>query len=381
MNITEVKRFLSKFGKNLDHSIIITDEKGVIVAGTIAAMEGGVHPLACTMIKNGTDFAKVEPQDLELDVPSGIYFLIKRNGQRIGVGGLLGEPDMIQDSAQILKAAIETMLENENSQELAYSIRYNDSFERLKYCLLYAKDASIFELRSLLGRYGYEENALRAAILVSVNDIVLAQNIYREMGVKKLYNKNDIVFISREGCVVLFKTFMLPNSNGICVFHHELEAYSKQLYDFIKNFTSSFGEYVGSVQSNPLYLHTSYSHCLWLRETQQNVSYPLFFHRLIQDYFNDLVPMLEMHKIFSVFDDCMDEEFCDMFIKTIGALENNCYNLQASSQSLFIHKNTLALWIKHINARFNTDFMHNYGERDFMRYLRYYLGRRRINKN
>ena len=91
--------------------------------------------------------------------------------------------------------------------------------------------------------------------------------------------------------------------------------------------------------------------------------------------------MLELHKVFNVFDFCLDSNFSDMITNVTDALEKNCFNLKASSEDLFVHKNTLIIWIKNINNRLGMNYIHNSGDRDFMRQLNSYLVRSKINKN
>lgn len=82
------------------------------------------------------------------------------------------------------------------------------------------------------------------AIVISMGSTDTAEATMAMLCEEKLYTKQDIVFVTREGCIVSFKTFAAECNSNIGLFKHELENYAAELYDVLKNNGEPFCEYI-----------------------------------------------------------------------------------------------------------------------------------------
>lgn len=84
---------------------------------------------------------------------------------------------------------------------------------------------------------------------------------------------------------------------------------------------------------------------------------------------------MELHQIYHVFEEVMDEKNKEDFIEMVEVLERHNYNLVESSRELFIHKNTLVFRLNKLKAMFAVNPLQNANEREFLKYMCEYLKR------
>ena len=86
---------------------------------------------------------------------------------------------------------------------------------------------------------------------------------------------------------------------------------------------------------------------------------------------------MELHQIYHVFEELLDEKNQDDFTELVDALERNNYNLVDSSKELFIHKNTLVFRLNKLKAIFSINPLQKSNEREFLKYMCEYFRRKR----
>ena len=88
-----------------------------------------------------------------------------------------------------------------------------------------------------------------------------------------------------------------------------------------------------------------------------------------------LVPFMEITRIFDVYNEYLSDEMRNSIIETIGNLEKNNYNLNTTSKELFIHKNTLIFRFNKIKSLFDINPVQEPADRNFISYLTYFLSK------
>lgn len=189
------------------------------------------------------------------------------------------------------------------------------------------------------------------------------------------HTSQDISVITQDKKAVVFKTL----KGGEHVFSNYKYLVGEYLEEFIKEMTDK-GEkyrfYVGTIQSQFFNYQSAYSHCIWLENHVRSGEREVFFYDYVDDYMKDMIPMLELHRIFNIFPKEFSDKFVEDYVEMVGILKKNNYNLETSSKELFVHKNTLTFRLDKIRNQLNMNPIRETKDREFMEFLYYYLRNR-----
>ena len=136
--------------------------------------------------------------------------------------------------------------------------------------------------------------------------------------------------------------------------------------------------FIGSFQREYRYYGKSFYHCGWLkkycRDSEETIHY---FYDHVGDYMRDVMPMIELNRIYEVLCGRLDEETKNSMIEMITVLHRNNYNLNESSRELFIHKNTLIFRYNKVKNLFHINPIQSMPDREFLSWLVLYLRKNR----
>ena len=99
----------------------------------------------------------------------------------------------------------------------------------------------------------------------------------------------------------------------------------------------------------------------------------MFFYDYVDEYLKSQTPFVEFHRIFEVFGGLYTEEFKKMYTENIGALYNHNYSLQESSNSIFVHKNTLIFRLDKIRKQLGLNPFQSDRDKELLNAFYYYL--------
>ena len=313
---------------------------------------------------------EVSSNDAFLGVQPGVNLLLTHNGRSVGVIGVTGNPAEVKPIALIIKMAMESMLEYEFEKEK--TSRRRNLKEQFIHQLIYENDPDPAELRHLAGQLNYEEKYMRIPILIQSDQEKDPDTILKDIKTGEKHTCQDLSFITRDRQVLIFK--VLPDTPDV------FSDYKYMIGEYLNSFLQTAvqtGEqyqfYIGTIQSQFSYYRDAFSHCYWLQKNIPTNSIGTFFYDYIDAYIKNLIPDIELHKIFYSFKRGLDEKYQESYLRLMEVLEKNNYNMVTSSKELYIHKNTLAFQFNKIRDRLDRNPHQSAGDRAFMEYLYYYL--------
>lgn len=372
-----VRKFMEKMSVAVSHNINIMNEKGIIIASSKDPSRiGTFHEIAYNMIQNEIRQSSTEFQSDYAGTMIGVNLLIEHDGKSIGVCGVTGKPNEVMDIAKLLKVTLETMLDYEAHHERLQE-RKNLKF-RFTNTLLYSEDEEqVKALPEMARGLGYDPMILRIPVLIhfhnhnNIDEAMLQEKIKASMYV----NRQDILVITRNRCLMLFKSFdgMKAETVFSC-YKSVIEEFIGNLQQFImfNKYDCSF--YIGCFQDRLINYAYEFKHLKWLRTYHKAAAGEItYFYDHVGEYMVYNLPFAEIYKIFDVFTHYMAEDMVSNIRETIPQMEVNNYNLNAASQQLFIHKNTLVFRINKIRRFFGINPVQNPEDRYFASYMAFYL--------
>lgn len=372
------QKFMNKMSGKTTHNINIINEQGIIIASSKHPERiGTFHEIAFNLIKNGTKELSQEQLINHGQAWNGINLLIKHNNQNIGVCGVTGDPNEVYDIAVLVKMAFETMIEYEVQHERILE-RKNLNLRFLNTLLYHENESLVKELPSLCRTMGYDPTLLRIPIMISVDkrgELDL-NSLLGQLRSSCYYGKQDISAVTRSNRIIIFKSFHEYGDDIFSQYKGIISEYLENLKHFVLDSSFNFHFFIGSFQHQITNYAYSMNHCRWLRRNYHDSDNGIiYFYDYIGEYMMQMVPFMEISRIFDVYNEYLSDEMKTGIIETIGNLEKNNYNLNTTSKELFIHKNTLIFRFNKIKSLFDINPVQEPSDRNFISYLTYYLSK------
>ena len=370
LDVQLAQKFIEKITKVTDYNVNIMNEKGYIIASRNPNRIGTFHEIAYDIITKNKEKIEVADNSTYLGVSAGINMGISYEGHCVGVVGVTGEPDKIREVALIIKMAMETMLSYELQKEMSY--RHRDAKKRFMDALIGQNDADAGSLRELGSNLGYDEKLIRIPILCSFSEKQRIEELLEKMKGSPLHSKQDISFITDKQQILVFKTMNMNLDNLFSDYKVVLGEYLSAVLRELRESGDKCKVYVGTFQNSFRNYRQAYEHCEWLESSIEGKNTGIYFYEYIEEYINSRVPLVELYKIFNVFEE-LPEEMKKNIVEIGGSLKRSNYNMVTSSQELCLHKNTLAFRFEKIRTILNLNPIKNHQDREMFQYLQYYL--------
>ena len=365
------KKFIEKITEYTDYNINIMDEDGIIIASKDKERVGTFHEIAYRIVHGDEDIVIVGDEDSFLGVKSGVNMSYKFDKIKVGVIGITGDPKEVKPIALVVKMSIETMMEYEIYKEKI--LQRKNTKEHFMNFLLNGDDRGKEESKSYAEQLGYDENLIRIPILIVFENKIEVEGLLKTIKKGELHSNQDISTVTEDNQIIIFKHFPDEKKTLYSIYKYLIGEYLSHFLNFLLNENIDCKFYIGTFQTKFKRYSKAYQHCLWLQTNTISKNKGIFFYDYIGEYMKSLVPTMELHSIYHIFSETLDEEFKELFIETIGALIHNNYNMVESSKELFIHKNTLVFRFNKIRERFDLNPMQNSNDREFINLMYYYL--------
>lgn len=372
------KKFIDKIASYTSHNVNIINARGVIVAASKDLPRiGSFHQVAYQMMEQDTPISSLTQADAYLGVQPGVNMVLTCKGKKMGVVGVTGNPDEVYDIALIIRMSLETMIEYESQYELLQE-RKNTKLHFINTLLYTDSEEILRELPAQAQALSYDIRRLRLPLLIDC-----PRDDHREALMEILKHSpehcaQDIMALTRNGQIILFKSFSLREDELFQGYRGMLEEYLAPLLSYTEEKELGCHVFAGSFQQELQNYHDSFRHCTWLRNhLRKSPPAVAFFYDYVNEYMDSQIPFLELHKVYGVIDNLMPEDFSKNLTETVTALERTNYNLNAGSRELFIHKNTLVFRFNKIKSFFAVNPLQESGHRSFLYYLNYYLKNRK----
>lgn len=366
------KRIVESAKKTINYDINIMNESGIIIASSDSARIGSFHEVAFQIINGPNDLQEIDNTEELIGTKKGINTILKYKDNKVGVLGITGDPSEIRPLIRVLKLAVETMIEYEFQQH-EYILRSSQK-NFLEGALIYGSATDV-DLLKLATELKIDRTIYRIPLWINVESNISLPYKSMLIGIltkNKHYSVQDIITQWKENGLVIFKAFLSAKlaygdyKNIIFEFLDEFLQQMETAGISAKVFTGSFCKSLNRY-------HESYKRALWLFENYSRASNKVeYFYDHINQWINSFIPMKELHDVFRFFVRDYDEKYIEQMINTEDALSSCDYNFERASQRLFVHKNTLFLWMNNFRKASNIDPVQNLTDRNFWACLCFY---------
>jgi carbohydrate diacid regulator len=371
IDIVFANKFIDKVTEYTDYNINIMNSKGIIIASKDKERIGKFHEIAYKIIQGEEDSIIVDTNNVFLGVKSGINMAVKYNKRNVGVIGITGNPKELHSIALIIKMAMEAMLEFEIDKEKLLN-RENKKEQFLNY-LLYGEKRNERKIKDFDGQLRYQEYLIRVPILIVFDGKVKVEEVLSKVKKGKFHTSQDICAVIGENQIIVFKHVNKEKEGLFSRYKYIIGEYLNEFLNFIVQRNIECKLYIGSFQTSFEKYSISYQHCVWLQKNIASNKLGIYFYDYIEDYMKSVIPVMELHNIFYVFEELMDKEFKEDLVEKVEALIHNNYNLVESSKELFIHKNTFIFHFNKIREKLDLNPMQKSKDRTLLNYLYYYI--------
>lgn len=344
------------------------NESGVIIASRDTGRIGSYHETAHQMIKSGQDMIAVKDSESYLGVKSGVNLLVYDGKKPVGVVGVTGDPEKVQEIALIIRMALESVLRYEQQREALYGTRTTQ--ERFCACVFVEEDPEPEKLEELAISLDLGSRRIRVPILLSFPEGRDSKSTFE--CVAAAASKQDIVWLKDDQHVLVYKDLGEESKELLGLWRNKTVDHLGQLAA-ICNYDHAF---VGTMQCRLRYYKQGLNHCRWLERNVLSTSRDIFFVDYISKYIPALLPTDELHNIWNVYDYCLSKEAKADIRRIVKPLLKSNYNMVSASRELFIHKNTLAFQMNKLRMLLNIDPFRSGTDRLFLDCLYYYLKRK-----
>ena len=369
LNADFAGRFVEQLSTCTDYNINIMDENGIIIASRDAERIHSYHETAHRMLRTGQDIMAVTDDESYPGVRSGVNLLVRDGKTPVGVVGVTGAPQKVQEIALVIKMALESMLRYEYQQQTLYNAR--TAQERFHASMFLEEAPALERLEALAGELRLSPRRLRVPILIKPPEHLEPE--YALERIRAGAATQDIVWAKDITHILICQDLGEEGGDALSKWRDLVSLRLEQL-------ASSPGysrAFVGTIQCRLHCYRQGLAHCLWLEEHPPSAQQNLFFTDHIGRYLSSLLPADELYGIWNAYGQCLDERTKEDLRQISGPLSENNYNLTVASQKMFIHKNTLAFRINKLKKRLGIDPLNSGADRLFLNCLSLYLKRSR----
>ena len=377
------ERIIENVKNTISYPINIMDRQGVIIASTNPTRVGTFHAIAWRIINSTSDLIECYSDDTMAGTRPGVNIALKHDGQKIGVLGITGDPEVVLPFVQVLKLAVETMLEFELEQQK--SINMYTQQQHLESGFLYGM-ISEENLRSWASEISLDSSTYRVPIMFRTDQVIdfpRKMNLLQRLREAPYASGQDFFTQWPRKEFTLFKAMKSQESM--------VKEYRQLISDFVQPFAKAIGESgyalhisVGSFCNDFTAYHKSSGRARWLMDSllsfhTDSSPYRIeYFYDYIREWIDTFLPATELREIYFFFETAgISEKQMDRMTQLREALTRNNFNLMQTSKDLYVHKNTLSNWISDIDDIFGLDLVHEIRDRIFWKYLSSYYAQKK----
>jgi carbohydrate diacid regulator len=340
----------------VQQNINIMDNTGTLIGSGQKSRLNTYHQGAKAAIERG-EFVEIYPQDLEQYPGSlpGLNWPIVLGNQIVGVVGVSGHPDLVRDTAKLVKMVTELVLERELLIEefKSHSHLLEQFFQLLLSENIKENHPQITKLAALL-RFNLDIPRIIAVINIQPlledafehygsNDLVFSrkkESLTAYIKASSIMNAEDI-FIFRENELIFLKFF--PTDTDSEVFEQWGSAFIQLINKHEPEIPLHLG--IGSLTTAPRQYHLSYKEALFALENAShntNVN-SIFNFNILASYLVQEPGAADSCLAFKTLQQRLTKKIDQKYdmLHTIRILLENNLNVSTTAKNLFIHRNTL----------------------------------------
>ncbi len=360
-------RIVESARKAIAYDINIMNEDGYIIAGTDGTRIGSFHEVAYRIINSDDDIIEAEDTNNLIGTKPGINMVLKHKSHRFGVLGITGAPDQVRPVASVLKLAVETMIDYELQQRKYQRQRTRQGI--IDAVILQGASPSD-DLPKIFEDMGISVKPCRLpAVLIPGGDIAPTVREKVEYALREHVRAQDIVTNWDNGSITVFVAFR-SNPEACTTFRFVIPSYWEEPLAILAREKIEARVFVGSFCRHYERYFESYRRAVWLAGLRPRPEERIvYFIDHLRAWAHTFLPVTDLHEVFSTYTKDLDENTLAQMCKVEQALTDTNYNMVNASALLFVHKNTLALWLNSYRKTFSIDPIHSSADRIFWRLL------------
>lgn len=367
LNPALAERFIKQIAQYTEYNVNIMGETGHIIASSRNPERVGTfHEVAYQLIREHQEMMIIDDTSGYFGVKSGVNLLLSSGKQILGVVGVTGEPEKVKEIALIIKMALETMIAYEEQQYV--NLYQKSKYEQMYLALFDEKVISREKLEILAEQLKFDSKCVRIPIVFVFSEEEKMDNVMAVLKGNFLVEQ-DMCWLQNNHHILIYKKMAGEKEELFSSWRENLEDWLNSINEKI----SYIQAFVGTLQCRLSYYSKGLQHCQWLEKQVHEKKKNIFFTDYIGNYLDSLIPEIELHAIYNVYDRFLENEFKSNFAAIIGSLRESNYNLVTSSKKMFIHKNTLAFRMNKIKTVFNANPFCSGKERSFLEGFYRYL--------
>ncbi len=350
------QQIIDKIAPMVQQNINIMDSTGKLIGSGQKSRINTYHQGAKDAIDRG-EFVEIYPQDLEQYPGSlpGLNWPIVLGNQIVGVVGVSGAPDLVRDTARLVKMVTELILERELLiEEFKSHSHLLEQFFQLLLSENIAENHSQITKLAVLLRFDLALPRIAAVINIrplledafqhyGSNDLVFSrkkESLTAYMKASPIVNAEDI-FIFRENELIFLKFF--PTDTDAELFEQWGSAFVQLLNKHEPEIPLHVG--IGSLATAPQQYHLSYKEALFtLENTSHNIKVNSIFNfDILASYLVKEPGAAGSCSAFKTLQQRLTKKIDQKYdmLHTIRILLENNLNVTVTAKNLFIHRNTL----------------------------------------
>lgn len=376
--------FIERIMCDINHNINIIDTNGIIVASGYKNRIGKLHKIA---LKAAQQSSRIDIEETDTNLYSGVMAGVNQpfyyNNMMVGVIGITGVPNEINEMVKIVKSMVELLYEQEILKHKIYNRQNKKVFfvnELLNLCTEEGK-AIIMNWGSALG---YDMSARRTSIIIDFIDDEKKQNQFTMekilgefiLKIKKIeiHQKNDIMCVVSNNRIIILKT----SSGKDCVQEKErLIEYGNEIFNVISEDQRlkcfiAIGSFYDNLQDmKESYFEAGYVMNQIINDKSKRTGY---IEEYLLGYLLSKVPAKLMDHYFKNNYEMVAK--VPELSETITSLTKCNMHLSRCSQDLFLHRNTVQFRFNKIREILQIDPLKNKMDYQYLALLSEYISKK-----
>jgi carbohydrate diacid regulator len=321
--------------KILNRNINVMDDKGVIIGSGDSERMNELHDGALLVLKNGESVVidKSKATKMKGSRP-GINLPICFNHQIVGVVGITGEPEKIQNYAQLVKMAAELVLEQ---SFLLETVQWKRRLQSEIVNQLISEEGLDEEwIKERAGFLGINLEQPRIAIVLVQSDYTEVSNQKLSRSIQYEIGKTDLIGVTFNNEVVVLKAVTVKESK------RELTSFLQRLRKVSgeKVFIGT-GSQVKSIKELKASFHQAKRAIIVGSKLQSDRNFYHYEDYRLEVTLAKLAQDEQDKQAFSFYNRILEQDKKGDLVHTLEAYIREGGELNKVAESLFIHRNTL----------------------------------------
>lgn len=348
----QARSIIKEINQVLPQKINLMNKQGIIIASSDPARINTYHGGAARIIQEGLDELRIAYDNEIPGTKTGTNFMLKVEGEPIGVLGITGEYDVILPLANVIRKMTELLVYQQENDKMQSNLRYQQSLfftELLNHSEGFFTEEQIERGRSI----GIDIQLTRRILAVDLANrdkelLSQRQDLFNTLEAFAQQKDSSCCCTITNQIMVFFSSF--ADKEQLRAFAKELQSYShNQGWDICIGID-------GGVEDNS-YLSEAFKQAkkaLQSCHRKGNVSIKSYDEINMEIFADDIPLVVKKAYVKKIFKGYSRQELADA-IATLECFFEHDGSITKTAEALYIHKNTLQQHLKRIYSRTGYD--------------------------